>query len=228
MTTRWLGGLVLACLLPMTGTARAQTEAAPAEGEDELVVPPPPPPEAPPPEAQPLEGQTPQVQLVAPQPPPPPVVGGPMMDPEQPPPRPQPTTRANWPLIAGGAIVWAASWIITAVGTSVWYGETTSCSSTGWFGYTCTHYGPDDYALGVSFVPLIGGWLMLGSDALDGADYIVPIFAGLSQTAGFVLFIVGLATPQDVEPRATLGEATLRAGLESAPGGGVVRATLTW
>ena len=98
-----------------------------------------------------------------------------------------------------GIALFAGGWLLTWIATSVWYGETTECVSTGWFGYSCTHYGPDDAALAFSFIPLAGPWLMLASDSLQGADLIPPVLFGLTQLTGLVLLIVGGVLPAEEE-----------------------------
>ena len=141
----------------------------------------------------------------------------------------RPRTQRHWELIGPGIGLFVGGWLVTFLATSVWYGETTTCSSTGWFGYTCTHYGPQDLALAMSFVPLVGPWLMLGDDGLRGADFIIPVLFGLLQTTGLVLIIVGVSLPgEPVEPEFSIAGVTVRFDVAPLSGGGLATASGTF
>lgn len=179
----WLLVVTLICWAALSVEAAAQEVTVgvppPPVAEAEVVAPPPPSAQLPP--AQPLYYAPPPMQ------PPQPVQTEPVT-----------RTRRDWAVIGSGIGMFAGGWLLTWIGTVIWYDQTTECTSTGWFGYTCTHYGPDDETLGFSFIPLVGPWLMLGGSWMSGADYVFPVIAGAVQTAGLVMLIVGLATPEQV------------------------------
>lgn len=131
----------------------------------------------------------------------------------------------RWELLGPGIALFAGGWLLTWIATSVWYGETTSCTSTGWFGYSCVHYGPDDAALAFSFIPLVGPWLMLASDSIHDAAIIPPVLFGLTQLTGLVLLILGVALPGDDEP---VDPYALRFDVVPLPGGGLLSASGTF
>ncbi len=190
-----LGSVALAALLALAATARAsaQVEGDPPPGVEAEVEAQAEPPPAPP--ATELSAPAPAWGPPAPLPPP------------LPPPEPVVRERVNWAAIGAGAAVFAGGWLLTWIATVIWYDQTTSCTSTGWFGYTCTHYGPDDTALAWSFAPLIGPWLMLTSASLQGPDLAFPILAGLVQLAGLTTLIVGVLVREPVEVRPRAGAA---------------------
>lgn len=194
-----LTSVALTALLALTAArASAQAEEAPpgveVEVEAQVEAPPPPP----------------ATTLAAPGtawgPPAPLLPSAPFPAP-MPPPEPVVQERVNWAAIGAGAAAFAGGWLLTWIATVIWYDQTTTCTSTGWFGYTCTHYGPDDAALGWSFAPLIGPWLMLTSPSLQGADLAFPILAGLVQLAGLTTLIVGVLWRERVEVRPRAGAA---------------------
>jgi hypothetical protein len=114
----------------------------------------------------------------------------------------RPRRVTDWALVGSGIGLFAGGWLLTWLATSVWYGETTSCSSTGSWSYSCTHSGgPGVLGLIFSFVPVVGPWIMLGDPYLDTAGEILPpILFGLVQDLGLIFLIVGLATRYDAPP----------------------------
>lgn len=228
---RSLGCLVTVVWLALSGTS--------AVAQDGTAVPPPPVEATPPPPGA-TPPVAPQVMItIVPSTTPPPSVpatsaawtpagsAAPGMAYGGPPPEVRPRHRRHWELMGPGIGLFVGGWILTFVATSIWYGETTSCSSTGWFGYTCVHYGPTDLALGTSYIPLVGPWLMLGDDGLRGVDFLVPVLFGLIQTTGLVLIIVGASLPgEEVEPEPE--SFTLRMGAAPLPGGGILTANGTF
>ena len=105
--------------------------------------------------------------------------------------------------MGSGIGLFAGGWLLTWLATSVWYGETTSCSGSSWTGsYSCTHLGgPGGWGLGLPFVPVVGPWIMLGAPYLDTAGEILPpILFGLVQDLGLIFLIVGLATRHEAPP----------------------------
>jgi len=115
----------------------------------------------------------------------------------------RPRRITDWALVGSGIGLFAGGWLLTWIATSVWYGETTSCSGGLWSGpYSCTHVGgPGGWGLGFSFVPVLGPWIMLGDPYLDTAGEVLPpILFGLVQDLGLIFLIVGLATRHEAPP----------------------------
>jgi len=130
--------------------------------------------------------------------------------------RPQRVT--DWAMVGSGIGLFAGGWLLTWLATSVWYGETTSCTSSGWSGFSCTHVGgPGGTGLIFSFIPVVGPWLMLADPYLDSTGEIVPpVLFGLVQDLGLILLIVGLATRHDAPP-APMAAGDWRLGASASP-----------
>jgi hypothetical protein len=80
-------------------------------------------------------------------------------------------------LIIAGPIVFAVAWITTII--------VTSAVSTDEDKGTATSY---------AAIPLVGPWVMMGSDSLDTSDYTgALVVSGVVQTAGIIMTILGIA-----------------------------------
>lgn len=90
-----------------------------------------------------------------------------------------------------GAGLLGIGWLTTWVGTIAWYADTTHCSSGGFLGIgrTCSHDGPNDDALGASFIPIVGPWIMLNTPDVDP---LFPAIMGITQAAGVLTLAIGI------------------------------------
>lgn len=98
--------------------------------------------------------------------------------------------------VGAGVGMFALGWVATFVGTMIWYFDTTDCMGAG-IGllsdpdgpYRCSHRGPNDDALGASFIPLVGPWVMLNTPNVDPG---FPIAMGIVQAAGALTLAIGV------------------------------------
>lgn len=94
-----------------------------------------------------------------------------------------------------GAATFALSWIGTFVGTLIWYFDSTHCTGTtiriraSDRPRNCTHDGPNDDALGASFIPIAGPWIMLNTPNVDPA---FPVAMGILQSVGLLTLVIGV------------------------------------
>lgn len=113
------------------------------------------------------------------------------------PPRARTPVGARVATLGAGVGLLAGGWVVTFVGTIAWYFDTTDCRGAGisLLGpdpdgpYHCDHRGPNDDALGASFLPLVGPWVMLNTPNVDPA---FPVTMGVLQAAGFLTLVIGV------------------------------------
>lgn len=108
----------------------------------------------------------------------------------------------NIAMVGAGAGMWAGGWLVTWIATSIWYSQTTSCTSAGgWdWSYSCTHVGgPGGDGLGWSLLPVFGPWLMLTDRYLDTPGEVVfPVISGIVQGVGLIVFILGFILQDEI------------------------------
>jgi hypothetical protein len=106
------------------------------------------------------------------------------------PPGYHPATRARTGLIAGGAAMFAAPYLISVLIGAI--GEDTRCSS-------CSN------AAAPLFIPVVGPFITMGNTDSATADVFLVV-DGLLQAAGLAMFIYGVSVPKVVLVRNDLGK----------------------